>query len=64
MANLTKALDNGVLDKDPFLREYRAKKMEELKEQAKLGAQRCVCVCVRVCACVHVCMCVCVCVCH
>ncbi|KAL5515158.1 hypothetical protein EMCRGX_G000286 [Ephydatia muelleri] len=40
MANLTKALDNGVLDKDPFLREYRAKKMEELKEQAKLGAQR------------------------
>ena len=47
MANLTKALDNGVLDKDPFLREYRAKKMEELKEQAKLGTQRCgVCVCV------------------
>lgn len=38
--NLAKALEEGALDQDPFVQQYRAKRMEEMKEQAKLGSQR------------------------
>ena len=40
MANLTHALEGGTLDADPFLQEYRAKRLGELKQQAKRGSQR------------------------
>lgn len=40
MLNLAKALEEGPLDKDPFLQEYRAKRLEQLKQQAKMGARR------------------------
>jgi hypothetical protein len=35
--NLAKALEEGALDQDPFVQQYRAKRMEEMKAQAKLG---------------------------
>ena len=37
---MAKALDEGSLDKDPFVQEHRAKRMEELKQQASRGIQR------------------------
>ena len=40
MRNVAKALEDGSLDEDPFLREYRAKRMEELKQQASAGSRR------------------------
>ena len=61
--NLAKALEEGALDQDPFIKEYRAKRLEEMKQQAKMGAKRCVCVCVCVCTCVvSVCVSQCMCV--
>ena len=61
--NLAKALEEGALDQDPFIKEYRAKRLEEMKQQAKMGAKRCVCVCVYmrcecVCFTVYVCTCI------
>ena len=38
--NLAKALEEGALDQDPFVQQYRARRMEEMKAQAKLGSQR------------------------
>jgi hypothetical protein len=38
--NLAKALEEGALDQDPFVQQYRARRMEEMKAQAKLGPQR------------------------
>lgn len=38
--NLARALEEGALDQDPFVRQYRARRMEEMKAQAKLGSQR------------------------
>ncbi|CAI8012342.1 Phosducin-like protein [Geodia barretti] len=35
--NLAKALEEGALDQDPFVQQYRARRMEEMKAQAKLG---------------------------
>ena len=40
IVNLAKALEEGSLDQDPFIQQYRAKRLEEMKHQAKLGAQR------------------------
>ena len=40
LVNVAKALEDGSLDQDPFLREYRAKRMAELKKQASAGSQR------------------------
>ena len=40
IVNLAKALEEGALDQDPFIKEYRAKRLEEMKQQAKLGAKR------------------------
>ena len=40
IVNLAKALEEGSLDQDPFIQQYRAKRLEEMKQQAKLGAQR------------------------
>ena len=40
IVNLARALEEGALDQDPFVQQYRAKRMEEMKEQAKLGSQR------------------------
>lgn len=40
MMNLAKALDTATLDQDPFIQQYRGKRLQEMKEQAKLGAQR------------------------
>jgi hypothetical protein len=35
--NLARALEEGTLDQDPFMQQYRARRMQEMKEQAKLG---------------------------
>lgn len=40
IVNLAKALEDGSLAQDPFIQEYRAKRLDEMKQQAKLGAQR------------------------
>ena len=41
MVNLAKALEEaGALDQDPFIKDYRAKRMEEMKQQSKMGAKR------------------------
>lgn len=40
IVNLAKALEEGALDQDPFIKEYRAKRLEEMKQQAKMGAKR------------------------
>ena len=40
MLNVAKALEDGSLDQDPFLQQYRAKWMEELKQQVSAGSQR------------------------
>ena len=40
IVNLAKALEEGSLDQDPFIQQYRAKRLEEMKQHAKLGAQR------------------------
>lgn len=40
IVNLAKALEEGALDQDPFIKEYRAKRLEEMKQQAKLGPKR------------------------
>ena len=46
IVNVAKALDEGSLDKDPFLQQYRAKRIEELEQQASVGIRRYVCVAV------------------
>jgi hypothetical protein len=38
--NVAKALEEGSLDEDPFLQQYRAQRMEELKKQASAGFKR------------------------
>lgn len=40
MVNVAKALEDGSLDKDPFLQQYRAQRMQDLKKQASAGANR------------------------
>ena len=40
MLNLAHAFQEGALDQDPFVQQYRARRMEEMKAQAKLGPQR------------------------
>lgn len=40
IVNVAKALEEGSLDKDPFLQQYRAQRREELKKQASAGAKR------------------------
>lgn len=40
MVNVAKALEDGSLDQDPFLRQYRAQRMHDLKKQASAGANR------------------------
>ena len=40
MLNLAKALEEGALDRDPFVQQYRARRMEEMKAQAKLGTSQ------------------------
>ena len=40
MVNLAKALEEGSLAQDPFVQEFRAKRLEEMKKQASLGVQR------------------------
>ena len=40
IVNVAKALEEGSLDKDPFLQHYRAKRIEELKLQASAGIRR------------------------
>ena len=41
MVNVAKALEEGSLDQDPFLQQFRAKRMEELKkQQATAGSKR------------------------
>ena len=40
MTNLAMALEGGTLDKDPFLQQYRAKRMEEMKQEARRGTKR------------------------
>lgn len=40
MANLALALEGGTLDEDPFLRQYRAKRMEEMKKEGRKGGKR------------------------
>ena len=40
IVNLARALEEGSLSKDPFMQEYRAKRLEEMKQQAKLGSKR------------------------
>ena len=38
--NLAKALEEGALDQDPFVQQYRARRMDEMKAQAKLGTSQ------------------------
>lgn len=40
VVNLAKALEEGSLAQDPFVQEFRAKRLEEMKKQASLGVQR------------------------
>ena len=38
--NVAKALEDGPLDHDQFMKSYRASRMAELKKQASLGNER------------------------
>ncbi len=40
MTNLAMALEGGALHADPFLQDYRAKRMEQMKNEVKKGVRR------------------------
>ncbi len=40
MTNLAMALEGGALHEDPFLQDYRAKRMEQMKNEVKKGGRR------------------------
>ena len=40
MTNLALALEGGTLQEDPFLKDYRAKRLEEMKMEAQKGRKR------------------------
>lgn len=40
IVNVAKALDDGTLSQDPFLQQYRAERMHQLKKQASTGSRK------------------------